>query len=193
MIKHITVKCGIAVANLQRIKLVRPFLTKEACHTLIQGLVIFHLDYCNVIFNGLQECLLNRLQFVQNHAAKLVLGRQKFDSSREALAELHWLPIRVHIDFKVLTLVHRCLSGDAPEYLKNLLTILQPNHEGLRSTAAVRKLLIPRTKCKTFTDRLFSIYAPRCWNALPDGLRNIDEIQTFKSKLKTHFYQQYLL
>ena len=34
LIKHITVKCGIAVANLQRIKLVRPFLTKEACHTL---------------------------------------------------------------------------------------------------------------------------------------------------------------
>ena len=33
-IKHITVKCGIAVANLQRIKLVRPFLTKDACHTL---------------------------------------------------------------------------------------------------------------------------------------------------------------
>ena len=34
LIKHITVKCGIAVANLQRIKLVRPFLTKEMCHTL---------------------------------------------------------------------------------------------------------------------------------------------------------------
>ena len=40
---------------------------------------------------------------------------------------------------------------------------------------------------------LTSIYAPQCWNALPDGLRNIDKIQTFKSKLKTHFYQQYLL
>ena len=35
LIKHITVKCGKAVANLQRIKLVRPFLTKEACHMLI--------------------------------------------------------------------------------------------------------------------------------------------------------------
>ena len=40
---------------------------------------------------------------------------------------------------------------------------------------------------------LTSVYARQWWNALPDGLRNIDEIQTFKSKLKTHFYQQYLL
>ena len=160
LIKHITVKCGIAVANLQRIKLVRPFLAKEVCHTLTHGLVISHLDYCNAIFTGLPECLLKRLQFVQNCAAKLVLGRHKFDSSREALAELHWLPIKACIDFKVLTLVHRCLSGDALECLRNLLTILKPNREGLRSTVAVRKLLIPRTKCKTFVDRSFSIYAP---------------------------------
>ena len=146
LIKHITVKCGKAVANIQRIKLVRPFLTKEACHMLTQGLVTSHLDYCNAIFTGLPECLLKRLQFVQNCAAKLVLGRHKFDSSREALAELHWLPIKAWIDFKVLTLVHRCLSADAPEYLRNLLMILKPNHEGLRSSVAVRKLLIPRTK-----------------------------------------------
>ena len=146
LIKHITVKCGIAVANLQRIKLVRPFLTKEACHTLTPGLVTSHLDYRNVIFTRLPECLLKRLQFVQICAAKLVLGRHKFDSSREALAELHWLPIKAQIDFKVLTLVYRCLSGDAPGYLRNLLTILKPNHEGLRSSVAVRKLLIPRTK-----------------------------------------------
>ena len=146
LIKHITVKCEIAVANLQRIKLVRPFLTKEACHMLTRGLVTSYLDYCNVIFTRLLECLLKRLQFVQNCAAKLVLGRHKFDSSREALAELHWLPIKAQIDFKVLMLVHRCLSGDAPEYLRNLLTILKPNCEGLRSSVAVRKLLIPRTK-----------------------------------------------
>ena len=117
LIKHITVKCGIAVSNIQRIKLVRPFLTKEACHMLTQGLVTSQLDYCNAIFTRLPECLLKRLQFVQNCAAKLVLGRHKFDCSREALAELHWLPIKVRIDFKVLTLVHKCLSGDAPEYL----------------------------------------------------------------------------
>ena len=129
-----------------------------------------------MIFTGLAECLLKRLQFDQNCAATLVLGRHKFDSSREALADLHWLPIKAWIDFKVLTLVHRCLSGDAPEYLRNLLTILKPNCEGLRSAVEVRKLLIPRTKRKTFADRSFSICTPQCWNALLDELRNIDEI-----------------
>ena len=68
----------------------------------------------------LPECLLKRLQFVQNCAAKLVLGRHKFDCSREALAELHWLPIKAWIDFKVLTLVHKCLSGLFEKLTKDL-------------------------------------------------------------------------
>ena len=100
-----------------------------------------------MIFSGLPECLLKRLQFVQNCAAKLVLGRQKFDSSREALAELHWLPIRVHV--LILRFLHWFIGAYQVmplEYLKKLLTILKLNCEGLRSTATVRKLLIPRTK-----------------------------------------------
>ena len=44
---HIFKKCRTAMINLQRIKLIRPFLKTEACTTLTLGLVITHLDYCN--------------------------------------------------------------------------------------------------------------------------------------------------
>ena len=86
------------MSNLQMIKFFHPSLTQEAAHMLIRGLVISHLDYCNAIFAGLPKVLLKILQKVQNIAAKLVLGYNKYDSSIMALKTLHWLPVKKRID-----------------------------------------------------------------------------------------------
>ena len=158
--EHIIKKCRTAMMNLQRIKFLHPSLNQEAAHILIRGLVTSHLDYCNVIFAGLPNVLLKILQKVQNISAKLVLGYNKYDSSTMALETLHWLPVKKRIDFKILTLVHKCLSGQAPEYLKNLLVIQQGGREGLCSAMDSRKLNVPRTYYKTFADRSFSVYDP---------------------------------
>ena len=129
--------------NFQKIKFIQPALTIDTTHTLVRGLVTSHLDCCNAIFSGLPECLLDLLQKVQNVAAKLVLGMKKHDSAMAALTMLYWLPIRARIDFKILTLVHNCLFGNASGYLMDLLVPLRINHEGLRSNNSVKCLLIP--------------------------------------------------
>ena len=98
---------------------------------LVRGLIKSHLDYCNAIFAGLPKVLLKILQKVQNIAAKLVLGYNKYDSSKMALKTLHWLPVKKRIDFKILSLVHKCLYGQALEYLKSLLIIQQGGRGGL--------------------------------------------------------------
>ena len=138
--------------NFQKIKYIRPVLTIDTIHVLVRGLVTSHLDYCNVIFSGLHKYLLDLLENVQNVAAKLVLGMKKHDSTTAALTRLHWLPIRARIDLKILTLVHKYLSGNAPGYLIDLLVPLGVNHEGLRTNNAVKHLLIPITYQKTFAD-----------------------------------------
>ena len=76
------------------------------------------------------------------------------------LQTLYWLPVKKRIDFKIITLVHKCLSGQAPEYLKNILIIQQGGREGLHSAMDSKKLIIPRTYYKTFAERLFSVYGP---------------------------------
>ena len=86
---------------------------------------------------------------------KLALRKGKFDSLRECMKHLHWLPIHYRINFKILVLTHKCLKGDVQEYLKNLIVILQPTREGLHSESTTR-LLIP----KTFTVHSFSVAAP---------------------------------
>ena len=187
---HINNKYRIAMLNLQRVKLVRPFLTESAAHTLAISLITSHLDYCNAIFSGIPNCLLDRLQQVQNAAAKLVCNKRKYDSARDCLMYLHWLPVRARIDYKIAMMVHKCLNNKAPDYLKDLLTLNQPTRVGLHSSQSSHILVIPHTKCKTFADRAFSIYGPKTWNLLPEHLRTECNTEIFKCKLKTHLFQK---
>ena len=61
--------------------------------------------------------LTNRLQSVQNAAARLVTGTRRSDHISPVLRQLHWLPVRQRVDFKVATFVHQSLSGISPPYL----------------------------------------------------------------------------
>lgn len=106
--------------NFFRIKNIRNYLTKEATETLILSLVISHLDYCNVILYGIPDKDIYKLQRIQNMCAKLVLKRRKFDSSKQALYDLHWLPIKARINQKILTFMYQCSVGSAPLYLAEL-------------------------------------------------------------------------
>ena len=85
------------------------------------------------------------MQSIQNYRAKLVPGKTKYDSNREASAELHWLSIISSIKFKILVLVFKCLRGEAPNYLNKLMVrCLEPTHN-LRSNKIKDKLIVPKT------------------------------------------------
>jgi len=92
-------------------------LSEDASKTLVQAFVSCRLDYCNSLFFDISEGLMNRLQSVQNAAARLVTGTQRSDHISPVLRQLHWLLVCQRVDFKVPTLVHQSLSGISPPYL----------------------------------------------------------------------------
>ena len=136
-----------------------------------------------------QHQTFNKMQRVQNAAAKFVLGLKRNESSMEALKTLHWLPIKFRIQFKIMLLVYKCLNGQAPSYLSELLelksTTLRP---GLWSTYDRTLLCIPFTKRKTFADRSFSLAGPKLWNCLPKTIRESPNTDSFKKHLKAHMF-----
>ena len=107
----------------------------KSSEVLLLGLVISHLDYCNSILYNLPDITIKMLQIIQNMCAKLILKRSRHASSTDSLRELHWLPIRKRIQFKILSLVHRCLYGIAPSYLKDLLTFKKVSGRTTRSSS----------------------------------------------------------
>ena len=118
---------------------------------------------------------LQRLQYVQNTAARVVCQGRKYDHITPMLQDFHWLPIHYRTVFKIILTVFKCLNTEAPEYLKRKLHYRQYSRS-LRSVS--NKLLKePRSRTKTYGDRAFSNIAPRLWNGIPNDIRNIT---TFK-------------
>ena len=121
--EHIKIKCKAAMLNLLKVKAMRKFLTRKSGSKTFIALVTSHLHYANIIVVGLPRVSIDLLQRVQNIAAKIVLGRNKHESSSKCLEELHWLPIQYRINFEVVTLIFRHIHGLAPSYLEELIML----------------------------------------------------------------------
>ena len=120
------------------------------------SLVTSRFDYCNGLLCGIPEELIRKLQRVQNNAARVITLTKKYDHITPVLKELHWLPVRRRIEFKILLLAYKCLHGTAPSYLRELLKEYVPPRT-LRSTSK-NLLCEPRNNMKTYvTDRLVPV------------------------------------
>lgn len=189
--KHLTMeihakkKAKAASLSLMKIRHIRQYLTDDLCKLLVNSLVTSHLDYCNGILVGCSDKVVKILQRVQTQAAKLILNRRKCDSATKALRELHWLPIKKRVCYKILVTVFNCILGEAPQYLMDLI-IVNNGSRSLRNSD--NKLIVPRVKRKTFASQSFSVYGPRIWNRLPEYVRLETKRDEFKKKLKTFLF-----
>jgi len=95
------------------------------------------------------------------------------DHVTSLLRNRHWLPVKQRVEYKLCTMVHRCLYGDPPAYLVDLITTsaAATGRAGLRS-AASGAVAVPRTT-SSFGDRSFAAAGPRAWNKLPPPLRHV--------------------
>ena len=188
--QHINNICRSAYWELRRISSVRHLLSVDAAKTLVSSLVLSKFDYCNALLSGCPQYLLEKLQKVQNSAARLVLGARKRDHVRPLLISLHWLPIRARIDYKLASLCHSFFSNTSPAYFADLLSAYSPSRQ-LRSSSDSRILIVPKVRTKTFGQCAFSFAASVIWNALPYDIRHIQSTSSFKIALKTYLFRTY--
>ena len=179
--------CKAANYSLYKIGRVRKFLNQSCTERLVHAFISSRLDFNNALLYGLPEKSLLPLQRIQNRAARLVCRKRKRDHITPVLRELHWLPIKLRIVFKVLLYCFKMLRRLAPEYLY-LPHAVTTRHT--RSSASDVKLLVRHTRT-SYGDRAFSSCAPKLWNNLPIYIQAAPTISNFKRLLKTWLFTRH--
>ena len=184
---HVTQTVRKCYGKIREIASIRRYITFQVAQTLVQSMVMSHLDYGNSLLYGISEHLLTKLQRVQNAAARVILGYTKYDHITPGLVKLHWLPIKYRILFKIAMITYKVLSTNQPKYLRQLL-VFQNNKRSLRS-GNENLLKVPKTKLKTAGDRSFALAAPTIWNSLPKTVKEAPSLPLFKKELKTYYFR----
>ena len=190
MNSHVNKICNSSFYYLHNIMRIRKHLSRKSTETLIHAFVSSRLDYCNSLLYGLPQVQIEKLQRVQNAAARLIFKEPKFSHITSVLCQLHWLPIKYRIEFKILLFTFKAIHGMAPDYICKLISRKSSTRYSLRSSERIM-LETPSGKIlSTLGGRAFCYADPKLWNNLPCKISSLDSLSSFKCQLKTYFFKQ---
>ena len=178
--------CSPSLMNLEKIGRNLTFKLKIK---LVNCLVHSRLDYCNSLLANISAKNSQRLQKIQNRAARFVFGQRSFRGTTELRKTLHFLPVKERIDYKLALLTYKALNDQAPGYLKDLLSTRRKTAKHLRRDVDETLLQLKHPKYQS-TNGAFSVAAPAVWNDLPRRLRESPSVDLFKKDLKTHLFER---
>ena len=180
--KHINQIVSHCYKLLRDIGRIRNILSKKHTETLIHAVISSRIDYCNSLFMNLNKSNIYKLQKVQNSAARMIERMSKRQSVAEAIKNLHWLNVEARIMFKILLLIHKCVTNKCSENLE--ITYMSYNCR----PQDILKLVAYNPKTK-YGKRVFDYTGPRLWNVLPLNIRTEMDINKFKSYIKTVLFE----
>ena len=135
------------------------------------------IDYCNALYFKIHGTLLNKLQHVQNAAARIIKRKFNMRSIDDVFLEMHWLRVEERIIYKLVLIAHKCTLGIAPPDLCSMFHF---------SSLKRLSMLIELRVTTRFGERAFSHVGPKLWNLLPLQLKAEKSIPKFKKLLKSH-------
>ena len=109
--------CTACHFHLRSLRHIRHSLPTDMAISIAVAMVQSRLDYCNSLLHGISAFNINKLQRVQNLAAKIALN-DWHSPSRELLSQLHWLPVHSCIKFKISSLTFKLLAENQSEFLR---------------------------------------------------------------------------
>ena len=182
---HVKKICQSVYFQIRNVTSIRKVLSDRAASMVVHALIISRLDNGNSLLFGISQYLVKKLQHAQNATARVLSRGRKYDHITPTLMDLHWLPMKQRIEYKILLLTWKAIHDLAPVYIRNML-FTYTSGLNLRSTNK-HLLKVPRTR-SSYGDRSFIALAPNLWNHLPQHLRILDSLHSFQTQLKSHLF-----
>ena len=178
--KHVEEICKKVSSAIGALKRVRPFISKETAIQIYNALIMPHFDYCSPVWDCLSGYLSDKLQKLQNRAAR-VITKSPFDaSSNHLLSTLSWERLSLRRKKQKAVMMYKTMNDLAPEYLQSLFSQRHSAYN-LRNSEGRLTLSKPSTN---YLKRSFSYSGAMLWNNLPKNLKNAASVEHFKRNIK---------
>ena len=97
--------------------LLRPMLSSPQMVSLYNTIVLPHFDYCSSLWGNFGIVLRDKIQKLQNRAARIIT-RDSYDvRSKDILQKLNWSDLQRRRKIQKSILMYKVLNGHAPTYL----------------------------------------------------------------------------
>ena len=157
-IDSVNAKVSRAIGMIRRAK---PYVTSDTLKLMYQSLVLPYFDYCSLVWRNCNETLKNKVQRLQNRAARVITGDTYDVRSVDVLNKLGWKNLEERRDVQTESYVTNALRGKCPENINEMFKPLNRDHYQLRDNNLVLMLSKPRTNAMK---RSFSYAAAKIWN-----------------------------
>ena len=178
---HIDKLCKKVASGIGALKRIRRFVDISTLQLIYNSLVQPYFDYCSVVWDSCASILTEKIQKLQNRAAR-VLTSADYDTNVDyLLEELGWKNLNLQRKIAKAVMVYKSLNGLAPEYLAQLFVDRSSvTNYTLRDTSGKLALPQPHTN---YLKNSFSYSGAVLWTSLPAGLRQATTLSKFKSDL----------
>lgn len=160
-IDHVAKKAAKGIGLLRRSK---DLLDRNTLKTVYSALVLPHFDYCAIVWDNCSQTLKNRLQKLQNKAARIITGDSYETRSDVIRSKLGWNTLQERRDDKMNNLMKKIMRDNSVDYLQELFSIFSNSTYQLRNNNRVLSLPKPNTNA---LKRSFSYKGAVAWNNLP--------------------------
>ena len=164
----------------------RYYIDQKTMAMLYNAIILPHIDYCCPINASAADKLINKIQVLQNRAARLTLGCKVRDKHvSEIYSDLNWMMVDQRANYFKCILMYRCINKLAPEYLvQNIHDRMKSHGYGTRLHDTIN-IRVGRSKTN-WGKRTFQNSGAYLWNHLPAKVKNSPNVHIFKKMLKAH-------
>ena len=186
--EHVTFAIGKISRAMGMLKYATKYLPLEIVKNLYTSIDEPHFRNCCSVRGCCGETLLDKLQKLQNRAARIVTNSSYDASSLPLIGSLGWLTIIEMIEFETATTVYKSLHGLAPEYMQSMfMKLSEYSSRSLRNTNTDLRMPSFTT---SYGERSFSYRGVTVWNKLSTKIKNAPSLATFKHLRKQSLKNQ---
>ena len=176
---HISELCRKISSAIGALRRIRPLISQSTAVQIYHALIQPHFDYCAPVWDGLSSYLCEKLQKLQNRAARVILQANCEVNSSLLLETLKWDQLSLRRRKQKAMMMFKSLNGLAPVYLHELFSERDTDYD---SRDSFRKLNLPKPRTN-YLKRSFSYSGALLWNSLPESIRAIRSIGKFKKEI----------